>query len=107
MSEPDIPAFGALLAPYISQVPPEATPRFLALLERGAAARYREWAAMLPEHGDVLLSCAASEDEIADRTLAMLQGALAELAVRPTDVLASDVGPVPVDVGVGGRVTRG
>ena len=44
-----------------------AMPRFLALLERGAANRYREWAAMLPAHAEVLLSCAASEDEIADR----------------------------------------
>ena len=67
MSELEIPAFGALLAPYISQVPPEAIPRFLALLERGAAQRYREWAEMVPEHREVLLSCAYSEDEIADR----------------------------------------
>ena len=67
MSELEIPAFGALLAPYIGQVPAEAMPRFLALLERGAAERYREWAGMLPEHADVLSTCAASEDEIADR----------------------------------------
>jgi hypothetical protein len=67
MSQLEIPAFGALLAPFISQVPPEATPRFLALLERGAADRYRVWAGMLPDHADVLMSCAASEDEIADR----------------------------------------
>ena len=67
MTELEIPAFGALLAPYIGQVPAEARPRFLALLERSAADRYRIWAGMLPEHRDVLLSCAASEDEIADR----------------------------------------
>ena len=67
MSELEIPAFGALLAPYIGQVPPEATPRFLALLERGAADRYREWAEQMPEHREVLMSCASSEDEIADR----------------------------------------
>lgn len=66
MSQLDFPRFGALLAPFISQVPPEAMPRFLALLERGAADRYREWAAMLPGHAEELLSCAASEDEIAD-----------------------------------------
>jgi hypothetical protein len=67
MSELEIPAFGALLAPFIGQVPAEGRPRFLALLERGAADRYRVWAEMLPAHDDVLLSCAASEDEIADR----------------------------------------
>jgi hypothetical protein len=67
MSDVRAPNFGELLAPYLSSVPPEAMPRFLALLERGAAERYRHWAALLPEHHDVLASCAASEDEIADR----------------------------------------
>ena len=66
MSQLEIPRFGALLAPFISQVPPEVMPRFLALLERGAADRYREWATMLPPHADVLMSCASSEDTIAD-----------------------------------------
>jgi hypothetical protein len=67
MSGVRAPNFGELLAPYLSSVPPEAMPRFLALLERGAAERYRHWAALLPEHHDVLASCAASEAEIADR----------------------------------------
>jgi len=67
MAELEIPNFGAVLSPYISQVPAEATPRFLALLERSAAARYREWATALPEHADELLRCAGGEDEIADR----------------------------------------
>lgn len=66
VSQLEIPRFGALLAPFISQVPPTTMPRFLALLERGAANRYREWASMLPDHAEVLLSCAASEDAIAD-----------------------------------------
>ncbi|MGN6818464.1 MAG: trifunctional transcriptional regulator/proline dehydrogenase/L-glutamate gamma-semialdehyde dehydrogenase [Sphingomonas sp.] len=34
------------------------------------------------------------QEEAADRTLAMLKGALAELSVRPTDRLSADVGPV-------------
>jgi RHH-type proline utilization regulon transcriptional repressor/proline dehydrogenase/delta 1-pyrroline-5-carboxylate dehydrogenase len=34
------------------------------------------------------------QDEAADRTLAMLKGALAELSVRPTDRIGADVGPV-------------
>ena len=67
MADVTAPDFGALLAPQLSSIPPDALPRFLALLERGAAQRYREWAAALPEHADVLLTCAASEDEIADR----------------------------------------
>lgn len=67
MSDVQIPNFGALLAPYIGQVGPHLRPRFLALLERGAADRYRHWAGLLPEHADGLLACAASEDEIADR----------------------------------------
>jgi hypothetical protein len=67
MTDLVIPNFGQLLAPYIGAVPAEAMPRFLALLERGAAARYRQWMTMLPEHADVLGVCAAAEDEIADR----------------------------------------
>ncbi|GGZ03414.1 trifunctional transcriptional regulator/proline dehydrogenase/L-glutamate gamma-semialdehyde dehydrogenase [Novosphingobium colocasiae] len=34
------------------------------------------------------------QEEIADRTLAMLKGALRELAIRRTDRLAADIGPV-------------
>jgi hypothetical protein len=67
MSDVTAPNFGALLAPYIQAVPAEAMPRFLALLERGAAARYRQWAEALPEHAEELLVCSRAEDEIADR----------------------------------------
>jgi len=67
MTNLQIPRFGELLAPFISQVPAAVKPRFLALLERGAASRYRDWAEALPEHAELLLSCSASEDEIADR----------------------------------------
>ena len=73
MTDVLMPNFGALLAPYIGQVGPELRPRFLALLERGAADRYRHWAELLPDHADGLLACAASEDEIADR----IEGAFA------------------------------
>lgn len=67
MSGSDAPNFAVLLGPFISEVPEEGRPRFLALLERGAAERYRAWARELPEHGETLLACAAREDEIADR----------------------------------------
>lgn len=66
MSNPDVPNFGELLAPFISQVPESALPNFLALLERGAAERYRLWAELVPQHREGLLACAAREDEIAD-----------------------------------------
>ena len=67
MTALEIPRFGELLRPFIAQVPAVVMPRFLALLERGAANRYRLWADLLPEHRDVLLTCAHSEDEIANR----------------------------------------
>ena len=73
MSDVAIPRFGELLRPFIARVAPETMPRFLALLERGAADRYRIWAETLPEHSEGLLRCADSEDEIADR----IEGAFA------------------------------
>jgi hypothetical protein len=66
MSELKIPNFGELLAPFIAQVPEQNFPNFLALLERGAAERYRQWADEIPEHCEGLLMCAQREDEIAD-----------------------------------------
>jgi hypothetical protein len=66
MSQLEIPNFGELLAPYIGQVPEEQVPNFLALLERGAAERYRGWAREIPDHAEGLLMCAQREDEIAD-----------------------------------------
>ena len=48
MTAVTIPDFGELLSPQISQVPENAVPNFLALLERGAAERYRRWAEQLP-----------------------------------------------------------
>jgi hypothetical protein len=66
VANPEIPNFGELLAPYIGQVPEAAVPNFLAMLERGAADRYRGWAEQLPEHREGLLACAGREDEIAN-----------------------------------------
>lgn len=65
MSE-TIPNFGALLAPVLTRVDGRHRPRFLALLERTAADRYRMWADALPQHCAELMGCAASEDDIAD-----------------------------------------
>ena len=66
-----VPNFGALLGRYIGSVPAASVPRFLARLERGAADRYRWWAAMLPEHAEPLLACASSEEQIAIRVDAL------------------------------------
>lgn len=64
---PEAPQFGQLLAQYIGAVPERSRPRFLARLERGAADRYRGWAAAVPEHAHALMECAASEEQIAIR----------------------------------------
>ncbi len=66
MTSVDVPNFGELLAPFIGAVPEQAVPNFLALLERGAAQRYRYWAEQLPAHSEGLNHCADSEDKIAD-----------------------------------------
>jgi len=67
MSGIEAPNFAVLLGPFIGEVPEEGRPRFLALLERGAAQRYRSWARELPEHAELLRACAEHEDEIAER----------------------------------------
>ncbi|MEM9134162.1 MAG: hypothetical protein AAF962_15850 [Actinomycetota bacterium] len=64
---PEVPRFGQLLAAHIGSVPDRSRPRFLARLERGAADRYRGWAAAVPDHAHALLDCAASEEQIAIR----------------------------------------
>ena len=79
MSNLAVPNFGELLSPYIDKVPPSGMPNFLALLERGAAQRYREWAKKLPAFSEGLLVCSASEDKIADiiESLFLIDEALA------------------------------
>ena len=73
------PNFGLLLAPVLGKVEAQSRPRFLALLERAAADRYRGWAEELPEHANLLLGCAGREDEIADRIEASFPIGVAEL----------------------------
>lgn len=68
---PTVPQFGALLRSHIASVPDVARPAFLSGLERSAAARYREWADAAPQHAEVLLECAAREDEIAELIAAL------------------------------------
>lgn len=66
-SPPEAPNFAILLGPFLRAVSRESTPRFLALLERAAAERYRWWAAEWPARAVALNDCADREDEIADR----------------------------------------
>jgi hypothetical protein len=67
MSEVTIPNFGELLAEHLGNLPAEALPVLLANLERGAAERYRQWAAELTEFSDDILASADREDDIANR----------------------------------------
>lgn len=71
MTDVQIPNFGELLAPFLTEVPAAALPYLLSQLERTAAARYRGWAEELPEHATGILACAEREDEIADKAEAM------------------------------------
>lgn len=77
---PEPPNFGELLAEYIVAIPEASRPRFLARLERGAAERYRGWAAAVPAHAHRLLECAASEEQIAIRVDALYDAIPQDLA---------------------------
>lgn len=84
-----VPNFGELLAPYISSVPAQAMPAFLARLERTAAARYRMWATAVPDHAEGLMECAAREDDIADRVERIYP------ATSPEHIAAMDSAIIP------------
>jgi hypothetical protein len=71
VSELTIPNFGVLLGPAIRQVPERSRPAFLALLERGAADRYRHWASRVADAAEGLSACAEREDAIARRVDAL------------------------------------
>jgi hypothetical protein len=66
MNEKPLPDIAAMLGQFISGVPQNLQPRFLALLERAAAERYESWAKELPEHAVGLLACRGREIEIAE-----------------------------------------
>ncbi|TMJ36253.1 MAG: hypothetical protein E6G89_16995 [Alphaproteobacteria bacterium] len=62
-----LPNIGEVLAPVLKQVPADQQPLLIALTERMAAGRYRDWAANVvdPQQRSLLLACAAREDEVA------------------------------------------
>jgi len=76
MAPREIPSFALLLRPFIEKIPDAGRPAFLAMLERGAAQRYREWAAEAKDRAAGLLACAAREEEIARRVDALFPAAV-------------------------------
>ena len=70
----DTPNIGEMLAPFLARIPEDHVPIFLALAERRAAERYREWAtrATSDEVRGQLLACSAREEEIARRVEALV-----------------------------------
>jgi hypothetical protein len=77
MARTDIPKLAVVLAPFIEKIPDAGRPAFLAMLERGAAGRYREWAAQAKQAAPGLLACAAREEEIARRVDALFPAKIA------------------------------
>jgi hypothetical protein len=72
-----------LSAPILDQLPVEHRPVLIAMLERGAAKRYRQWAegAADASERDGLLACAAREEAIA--------AAAEALVPNPAEILAT------------------
>jgi hypothetical protein len=69
MAADTLPDIGEAVAPILVATAPERRPLLVALAERRAARRYREWAAApdLARFRSDLLACAAREEEIAAR----------------------------------------
>ena len=62
---PETPDLAQLLGPFLVEIPEAGRAGFLAMLERAAAGRYRQWADAYPPLADGLLACAGREEEIA------------------------------------------
>jgi len=65
--EATLPTIGEALAPVVARTAPEHLPLLVALAERLAAVRYREWAAADAAHAATLRACAEREEDIAIR----------------------------------------
>lgn len=69
----DLPSIGEALGPLLQRVPQSQQPLFIAIAERMAAERYRDWAKSLagqPSEFE-LRACAEREEEIARRVEAL------------------------------------
>lgn len=75
----ELPSIGEAIGLLLLALPREQQPLFIALAERRAAARYREWAAAVsdPTFSAALLACAAREEDIAGRVEALYPDAAA------------------------------
>ncbi len=75
----DLPNVAQLLGPLLQRVPGEQQPLLLAIAERMAARRYRDWAqdAANQPHRAQLLACAEREEAIAARIEALFPEAAA------------------------------
>ena len=67
-----IPDFDELLGGMVAALKPHQRPVLIAMLERVAAGRYRQWAADpdYSKHRDTLLACGERELQIAERMMA-------------------------------------
>jgi hypothetical protein len=70
----ELPNIAQMLGRILQRVPAERQPLLIAIAERLAGERYRDWAAKLPDQRAGLLACAEREDEIASRVEALFPG---------------------------------
>ncbi len=79
VTDETLPDIGEVLGRVIPRVPAERRPLFIAMAERLAAARYRDWAGSVSDPGrkTLLLACAAREEDIAGRVEALFPDASA------------------------------
>jgi hypothetical protein len=98
----ETPDFAQLLGPFVAAIPDAGRPGFLAMLERAAASRYRQWAAAFTPLAKGLLECAAREEEIAAKAErlfppdAVLREAIAEQAPGAQEAFGSVFAGLPV-----------
>lgn len=96
--ETDLPDIGEAVGPVLAQVAREHQPLFVALAERTAARRYREWAEepTLAAQRDELLACADREEDIAAR----IEGLNADAASIQRDLMSSIPGLEDLNRGI-------
>jgi hypothetical protein len=83
----ELPDVAAILASVLARVPREQQPLVIALAERMAARRYREWARDPggAPHAPRLLACAEREEDLASR----VEGLYPDAAALQRDLLAT------------------
>ncbi len=84
----ELPNLAEILGGVLERVPREQRPLLVAIAERMAAQRYREWAAQpsYDAHRSQLFACAQREEEIADR----IESLYPDAAVVQSQILAKN-----------------